>query len=124
MASKDSTWHITAVKVCLPLLLATTLAGCPSRGDALNTDGAQIFQQTCATCHGPDGKPSGAMVARLNVRDLTSTELRARISPALVENQVRDGSQNKLMPAFGGALTDDQIKAVAAYVASPAFVKH
>jgi mono/diheme cytochrome c family protein len=45
------------------------------------------------------------------------------VSPALVENQVRKGSANKLMPALEGALTDAQIKAVAAWVASPAFLQ-
>ena len=40
----------------------------------------------------------------------------------MVENQVRNGSQNKLMPAFAGALSDDQISAVAAYVASAGFM--
>jgi len=64
------------------------------------------------------------MVAQLNVRDLTSPELRARITPALVEAQVRTGSKNKLMPSFAGALTDEQIRAVAAHVASPGFLKH
>ena len=61
------------------------------------------------------------MAARLNVRDLTSRELRARITPALVEAQVRKGSQNKLMPSFEGVFTEAQIKAVSAYVASDAF---
>lgn len=59
------------------------------------------------------------MVARLAVRDLTSAELRARITPALVEAQIRKGSQNKLMPAFEGVLDDAQIKALAAYVSAP-----
>ena len=61
------------------------------------------------------------MVARLAVRDLTAREFRVRATPALIENQVRGGSKNKLMPAFAGALTDDQIRAVSAYVASPSF---
>lgn len=87
------------------------------------TDGPKVFSSVCATCHGPTGKPAEAMVSRLNVRDLTAPEFRARVTPALVENQVRHGSKNKLMPAFEGALSDDQIKAVAAYVASPAFRK-
>ena len=87
------------------------------------TDGPQVFSSVCATCHGPAGKPTQAMVARLNVRDLTAPEFRARVTPALVENQVRTGSKNKLMPAFEGALSDAQIKAVAAYVASPSFPK-
>lgn len=86
------------------------------------TDGPKVFSSVCATCHGPGGKPTQAMVARLNVRDLTAPEFRARVTPALVENQVRTGSKNKLMPAFDGALDDAQIKAVAAYVASPAFL--
>lgn len=84
-------------------------------------DGPKVFASTCATCHGPAGKPTEAMVQRLNVRDLTAPEFRARVTRALVENQVRTGSKNKLMPSFDGALSDAQIKAVAAYVASPAF---
>ena len=62
------------------------------------------------------------MIARIGVRDLTDREFRARVTPALVEHQVRVGSKSKLMPAFEGALGDAQITAVAAFVASPAFV--
>lgn len=61
------------------------------------------------------------MTQRIGVRDLTAAEFRARVTPELVEAQVRTGSKNKLMPAFDGALTADQIKAVAAYVASKQF---
>src|SRR4051812_4879317 len=87
-------------------------------------DGATVYGMLCATCHGPDGRPPAAMVARLGVRDLTAPEFRARVAasgPGLVEQQVRHGSQNKLMPAFEGAISDAQIRAVAAYVAAPAF---
>src|SRR5689334_11738387 len=89
-----------------------------------SADGASVYATLCATCHGPDGRPPAAMIARLGVRDLTAPELRARIAasgPGLVEQQVRHGSQNKLMPAFEGAISDAQIRAVAAYVASPGF---
>lgn len=119
MAGKHSTWHIVVVKVWI--LLALCAAGCEQRG-AGSAKGAELFQSVCAACHGPTGKPTEANIARMNVRDLTSPELRSRITPALVENQVRRGSQNKLMPAFEGALTDEQIKAVSAYVASPEFL--
>jgi mono/diheme cytochrome c family protein len=100
-------------------------AGC-SRGVAGvagdDTDGRAIFQAMCATCHGAEGRPPAAMVARLGVRDLTAPELRARVTASLVEQQVRAGSKNKLMPSFAGAISDAQIAAVAAYVASPQFV--
>jgi mono/diheme cytochrome c family protein len=119
MAGKHSTWHIVVVKVWI--LLALCAAGCEQRG-AGSAKGTEVYQSFCATCHGPTGKPTEANVASMNVRDLTSPELRSRVTPALVENQVRKGSQNKLMPAFEGALTDEQIKAVSAYVASPEFL--
>lgn len=98
------------------------VAACHADPTGGSVDGRQIFAATCATCHGPTGKPPEAMVARLNVRDLTSRELRARVTPALVAKQVRMGSANKLMPAFAGALSEPQIEAVAQFVASPEFV--
>jgi mono/diheme cytochrome c family protein len=101
--------------------LAVAAAGC--HGPAVgNADGTVVFQRMCAACHGADGKPSEVMVARIGVRNLTDPEFRARVTPALVEHQVRAGSKTKLMPAFEGALSDGEIMAVAAWVASPQFV--
>ena len=110
------------MKACLALVLVAVL-GCSSDPSGGSVEGPKIFDTMCTSCHGRLGKPTEAMVAQLNVRDLTSPELRAKVTPALVENQVRKGSKNKLMPAFEGAMTDVQIKAVAAYVASPAFLE-
>lgn len=93
---------------------------CGASADA--TSGAAVFQQMCATCHGPDGHPPAAMVARLGVRDLAAPEFRARVTPELVEHQVRAGSKSRLMPAFEGALSAAQIAAVSGFVASPLFV--
>jgi mono/diheme cytochrome c family protein len=104
--------------------LASGLGGCgrdPSGGSGPK-DGPAVFGTLCATCHGPDGRPPASMVARLAVRDLTAPDFRARVTPGLVEQQVRTGSKNKLMPSFEGLIDDAQIKAVAAYVASPQFV--
>ena len=104
------------------LAASAALGACKADASDGSVEGPKIFEAMCAACHGPTGKPTAAMVARLNVRDLTSSELRARVTPELVENQVRKGSDNKLMPALEGALTDAQIKAVAAYVASSGFL--
>ncbi len=112
-------WQVSSVKA---LLLGLLLAACGSDASNGSIEGPKVFETMCATCHGPKGQPSETMVARLGVRDLTSPELRARVTPGLVEMQVRTGSKNKLMPSFQGALTDAQIKAVAAYVASAGFV--
>jgi mono/diheme cytochrome c family protein len=107
-----------------PVLLAFLVAGCSAKEQAgSSVNGADLYARFCATCHGANGKPDATMTARLGVRDLTSPELRARVTPALVDFQIRTGSQNKLMPAFAGAFTDEQIAAIAAYVADPSFVK-
>jgi mono/diheme cytochrome c family protein len=110
------------VKSWLAVLVTVLgVAACSGEPAAGAKDGPAVFQLLCATCHGPDGRPPAAMVARLGVRDLTAAEFRARVTPATVEQQVRTGSKNKLMPAFEGAISDAQIKAVSAYVASPQF---
>jgi mono/diheme cytochrome c family protein len=126
MASKHSTWHVVTVKLPYVLGLAGLLAlgACERKPPAGgSTNGAQVFQSICAVCHGPTGKPTEANVARMGVKDLTSPELRKRITPDVVEKQVRTGSQNKLMPSLEGVLSDEQIKAVSAYVASPEFLE-
>jgi mono/diheme cytochrome c family protein len=87
-----------------------------------STDGPAIFAAYCATCHGPDGRPPAAMIARLGVKDLTSPAVRAKATPDFVEQQVRKGSDNKLMPAFESVINGTQIQAVAAWVASSSFV--
>lgn len=99
------------------------LVGCASEKAAVPSDGPGQYRRHCATCHGVTGKPDATMMTRLGVRDLTAPEMRARITPALVEQQIRNGSQNKLMPAFAGALSDAQITAIAEYVASTTFLQ-
>jgi mono/diheme cytochrome c family protein len=111
------------VKSCRLAVAAwiAALGACTRGGAGDPTDGRAVFQSLCATCHGADGRPPPAMVARLGVHDLTAPEFRARVTPDLVEQQVRTGSKSKLMPSFAGAISDAQIAAVAAFVASPQF---
>lgn len=109
------------MKVVWAVVLA--LAACKADASGGSTEGPKIFETMCATCHGPGGKPDAAMIARLNVRDLTAPEFRARVTVELVETQVRNGSTNKLMPALETALKPEQIKAVSEWVASDDFAK-
>ena len=106
----------------IALALIAACAACSGDATGGATEGPALYARLCSMCHGPDGKPPAMMALRLGVRDLTAPELRARITPELVERQVRRGSENKLMPAFQDLASDAQIKALAAYVASPAFL--
>jgi mono/diheme cytochrome c family protein len=107
------------VKVALVLVLAA----CSRQQATTSRGGPELFETYCTRCHGPKGKPDATMVATLNVRDLTAPEMRAKITWELVENQVRTGSKNKLMPSFQGLMSDEEIHALAVYVASPEFLK-
>ncbi|HEV7559045.1 MAG TPA: cytochrome c [Kofleriaceae bacterium] len=107
--------------VVVAAIVGLMACGDPTGG---SMDGPTLFAQLCAPCHGPRGQPPGAMVARLGVKDLTSPELRKKLTPMFVENQVHNGSKNKLMPAFDGtSVNDAQIRAVSMWVASPEFLK-
>lgn len=113
-------WQTLGVKWLVTAVVLLGLAGCES-GDP--GDGKVVYEKFCTTCHGPRGTPDATMVAKLGVKDLRAPELRARITTYLVENQVKHGSKNKLMPAFEGAFSDVQIKAVADYVSSKQFLE-
>jgi quinohemoprotein ethanol dehydrogenase len=68
--------------------------------------GAQIFQQACLPCHGPDGKGGHGGGAPLN----KESDL------AMVKRTVTEGRKN--MPPFGAALSTEQIQAVSDFVVS------
>jgi mono/diheme cytochrome c family protein len=109
---------VRAVVVAISML---AWAGCgdPTKG---SVDGKELFGMVCANCHGPRGKPTPQMAARYGSRDLTDPKFRAKMTQMLVENQIHNGSKNKIMPAYDGLISDAQIKAVAAYVSSPEFL--
>lgn len=104
------------------LVLAACAAACSGDATGGSVEGPELFAKLCSACHGVTGKPPAAMELRLGVRDLTAPAVREKLTPALVEGQIRRGSENKLMPAFEGLINDAQIKALAAFVAGPAFL--
>jgi cbb3-type cytochrome c oxidase subunit III len=74
------------------------------------TNGKQIFQKKCASCHTlKDAGATGTIGPNLD---------QLKPSFAVAQNQVIHGGG--VMPAFKGVLTDAQIKAVAKYVSDNA----
>lgn len=65
-------------------------------------DGAEVFAQNCAGCHG--GAGAGGR----------GPDITGKSDTAAVEDQVRNGGTS--MPAFGETLSDEQIAAVGEYV--------
>jgi mono/diheme cytochrome c family protein len=75
-------------------------------GDGQAASGAQLFSDNCESCHGVEG--AGGHVGP----NLQTSPVAENLSQ--VETQVRDGAG--AMPAFSGALSDEEIDVVAQYV--------
>ena len=98
---------------------AGAVAGTPPAGATAEmvTAGQQTFSTICAACHGPDAK--GTQLAP----NLTDAEwINIDGTYAAMQNLVKTGVPtpkqfpSPMPPMGGGNLSDDQIKAVAAYV--------
>jgi mono/diheme cytochrome c family protein len=76
--------------------------------------GAKIFAENCAVCHGAEGKGGGPM----KTPDFTNPAVQAALSEATVIKTIREGKPGAAMPAWGGKLSEAEIKAVAAFVKS------
>ena len=99
-------------------LIGASVAFCAARaktaapiGNAIA--GSVIYSQYCSGCHQPDGKGLNSMLAA----DLTNPERLNKSNEELL-GSISKGVQGKIgfMPAWGGILTEQQMKDVLQYV--------
>jgi mono/diheme cytochrome c family protein len=79
------------------------------------------WANNCAQCHGATGKADTKMGKMLNAADLTDPKKQASFTDAQATAAIKDGVKQggkTTMKAFAGKLTDDEIKALVAYVRS------
>lgn len=67
-------------------------------------NGAELYNASCVSCHGADGK-----LALMGAKDLTQSVMDINAKMEIIKN-----GKNAMGP-FGGILNDEQIKAVAEY---------
>ncbi|MBV9618032.1 MAG: cytochrome c, partial [Verrucomicrobia bacterium] len=77
------------------------------------------WSNNCVQCHGRDGSANTPMGKALNAKNLRSAEIQASFTDAeaveAIKNGVKRDGAMAMLP-FGGSLTDDEIKALLAYV--------
>ncbi len=83
----------------------TTAASGGGGGSGGGAEGATLFASNCTPCHGAQGQGGQGP----DLRPFTESDLQR------IVKQVTNGGGG--MPAFGGALTQEQIDSVATYVA-------
>ncbi|MCE0497291.1 MAG: cytochrome c [Methylacidiphilales bacterium] len=101
-------------KIVVVALLVGCLVGWSARADA-----PAAWATNCAACHGKDGKGSTMMGRRLSIKDLTDPKVQASFTDADAANDIKNGiteGGTTKMKAFGDKLSDDDIKALVAYV--------
>ena len=82
-------------------------------------DGASIFKRNCAMCHGPDGKG----IAAMKTPDFTDPKVLASLTDQQMLEIITNGKSGTAMPAWRDKLSEEDIRAVQAYVRSLATTK-
>ena len=93
-------------------------------GDGLVAQGQTLYAEKCALCHGATGVGDGPGAAALDPKPRNHTDgsyMNAQSNESLVA-VIKDGKGQ--MPAWGATMSDDEVRAVLAYVrtlAEPAY---
>jgi cytochrome c6 len=81
-------------------------------------DGATLFAERCAACHGQDGHAKTPAGRKVGAKDLAQSVL----SDPAIEHQIAEGAKDSAgrakMPPFKDQLSPDDIKALVSYVKS------
>jgi mono/diheme cytochrome c family protein len=101
----------------LPAFALLLVTACQP-GPKASTDGAVLFDTTCAVCHAHDGRGVPAMRAQFGVPDLSDAAVQSKLTDEQVLNVIRNGSQNRRMPPWRGVYSEEQLRALVAHVRS------
>jgi len=83
------------------------------------SDGKAVWENSCAKCHGADGKGDTNMGKKLKILDLSSAQVQAGFKDEDAADAIKNGKKNQngkvtMKPIEG--LSDDDIKAVIAHL--------
>jgi cytochrome c6 len=75
---------------------------------------AEIYEKSCASCHGKDGQAKTVKAKFNHARNLTDSEWQGKATDERLFNSISNGKGK--MPAFGKKLSDDEINSLVPYV--------
>ena len=102
----------TITSLVIMLLVVTAIS-------AHAADAKALWAANCSPCHGASGKGDTKMGQTLGAMDLTDAKKQASFSDAKASDAIKNGVKQNgktTMKAFGGKLSDDEIKALVSYV--------
>jgi len=93
----------------------------PDAGPCAPPTPKQIYDSKCAGCHGLDAKGKTKYGIKHRIPNFATKKWQASISDAEIGKTIREGvteKGKKLMPAFKGKLTPDEVVALTLYLRS------
>jgi mono/diheme cytochrome c family protein len=102
----------TIIVLTISLLIAAPLA-------LLAADAKTNWANNCAQCHGANGNGDTKMGKILNAMDLTDPKKQSSFTDAQAATAIKNGIKQNgktTMKAFGSKFSDEEIKALVAYV--------
>jgi len=103
--------------IALILVLLAVFPGLASAEKSPPASGTAVarsaFKLQCSSCHGQNGAGDTSVGKSLNAADLRSPEVQKQ-SDAQLAQVISEGRKN--MPSFSDSLTQDQIRALVAYI--------
>ena len=80
--------------------------------------GETLFVQRCVQCHGETGKGDGPLAEQIPdpIPDFTAPDYAAEMSPQDIFDVITEGRMDKMMPPWGGQLSEEERWDLTAYV--------
>lgn len=107
----------TPLATALIIVLLAVFSGLASAGNSPSASGnaaaRSTFKLQCSSCHGQNGAGDTSVGKSLNAANLRSAEVQKQ-SDAQLAQVISEGRKN--MPSFSDSLTQDQIRALVAYI--------
>lgn len=100
-------------RLLLYAALVAVVVAAPVRG--AEPDGAKIYKEKCAFCHGKEGTPLPAL-AKQGVRDFNDPEWAKSTDLEKVRKVVDEGTKGTLMRSFAKELSAEEIGVVSEFV--------
>jgi len=103
------------------LIIIAVALGFAAALNATAGDASANWDRHCAMCHGKDGKGQTKMGEKLGIKDLTDAKVQAGFTDDAATKAIKEGLKDAdgktLMKPFD-SLSDDDVKALVAYVRS------
>ncbi len=101
------------------IILIAAVLGLAAALSAKAADAKENYDNLCAKCHGAEGKGDTKMGAKLGCKDFTDAKVQADIKDDAAAKAIKEGlksSEDKTLMKPFDTLSDDEIKALVAYV--------